>query len=132
MHQLTLRTSRREEMVDITHQIQELILKYSVIEGTCTIYIPHTTAGVTINENADPSVQHDILLGLTRAFPYLHEFKHSEGNATAHIKASIMGSSQTVLIKNGRLALGTWQGIYLCEFDGPRSREVFIEFDKRR
>ena len=132
MHQLTVRTSRREEMMDITHQIQELILRDSVSEGTCTIYIPHTTAGITINENADPSVQHDILLGLARAFPDIHEFNHSEGNAAAHIKASIMGSSQTVLIKNGRLALGTWQGIYLCEFDGPRSREIFIEFVKRR
>jgi len=115
-----------EALVDVTARVQAVVDQSAVRAGLCTVFVPHTTAGVTINENADTDVQHDILLSLRRQVPELPEFRHAEGNSTAHVKASLMGSSVTVLVEDGRLQLGTWQGIYLAEFDGPRTRKVWV------
>ncbi|MGW8288045.1 MAG: secondary thiamine-phosphate synthase enzyme YjbQ [Desulfobulbales bacterium] len=117
-------TGRRMEFVDITGQMQKEIDRSGIRDGICYIYNPHTTAGLTINEGADPAVQDDILAVLKKVIPFDHPYKHMEGNSPAHIMASLMGSSVTVFIENGRLALGTWQKIFFCEFDGPRSRKV--------
>jgi len=127
METFTLRTHRRCEMLDISERIRELAAKSGVADGLAIVYVPHTTAAVTINENADPSVAHDILQALEQLVPpHQPQYQHTEGNSDAHIKASLVGSSVTVLIKNGALSLGAWQGIYFCEFDGPRSRSVFV------
>ena len=117
----------REDFYNITSQVREVVGKSGVTNGIAVIYCPHTTAGITINENADPDVVRDILLGLDKAFPDRAEFRHAEGNSTAHLKASAMGSSATVIIEGGKLILGTWQGIYFCEFDPPRNRKYFIK-----
>lgn len=122
-----IKTAKNQEFIDITNIIKEEVRKSGVIDGTAVVFVPHTTAGVTINENADPDVVHDILHGLKNAFPEHNGYRHSEGNSHAHIKASLMGSSCTVIIENGRLKLGTWQGIYFCEFDGPRSRKIYVK-----
>jgi secondary thiamine-phosphate synthase enzyme len=114
-------------MVDITPDIKRVVKEAGVSRGICTIYIPHTTAGVTINENADPSVKRDILAMLDKMAPANAKYSHAEGNADAHIKASIIGASATVIIENGYVVLGTWQGIFFCEFDGPRTRNVLIK-----
>lgn len=118
--------TRREEFRNITPQVQETVRASGVREGLCVVYCPHTTAGMTINENADPDVASDMLLALDDLFPDRPEYRHAEGNTTAHLKASFVGSSVTVPITEGRLALGVWQGIYFCEFDGPRSRTYTI------
>ena len=115
-----------EGFVDITPQVREVVTASRVPDGCCVVYVPHTTSGVTINENADPDVRHDLLLALRRIAPELPGFRHAEGNSTAHVKASLMGSSVTVLIDDARLVLGTWQGIYFAEFDGPRTRRVHV------
>ena len=125
--EMMVKTGRKEEFVDITDRVQEVVSKSGVSQGVCYIFIPHTTAGITINENADPDVVRDILSALDRVIPDHWEFRHAEGNSPAHIKASLMGCSLYVLVKGGQLALGTWQGIYLCEFDGPRTRKVWVE-----
>ena len=117
----------REDFYNITPQVREAVLKNGVANGIAVVYCPHTTAGITINENADPDVVRDILLGLDKAFPDRPEFRHSEGNSAAHLKASTVGSSATVLIDGGKLLLGTWQGIFLCEFDPPRQRKFFVK-----
>ncbi|SDT02620.1 secondary thiamine-phosphate synthase enzyme [Paenibacillaceae bacterium GAS479] len=123
----TLRTSRRDEMIDITRQIQSHIQASGIVSGEALVYCPHTTAGITIQENADPDVKHDILLRLDEVYPWEHpRYRHAEGNTAAHLKALTTGTSQTIPIENGRLALGRWQGVYFCEFDGPRSREYRI------
>ena len=127
IHTLSVRTTSRVEMVDITGQIQELVRQSGVEEGVCHIFEAHTTAGLTINENADPSVQADILMVLNRIISDQEAYRHLEGNSPAHIKASLMGAQLSVLVSNGRLLLGTWQGVYLCEFDGPRTRKVHIK-----
>jgi secondary thiamine-phosphate synthase enzyme len=127
IHTLSVRTARRTEMVDITGQIQELVRDSGVEEGVCHIFEAHTTAGLTINENADPSVQSDILMVLNKIISDKEAYRHLEGNSPAHLKASLMGPQLTVLVTNGRLLLGTWQGIFLCEFDGPRTRKVYIK-----
>jgi len=127
VHKLSVRTTSRVEMVDITSQIQELVQHSGVEEGVCHLFEAHTTAGLTINENADPSVQADILMVLNRIISDQEAYRHLEGNSPAHIKASLMGAQLSVLVSNGRLLLGTWQGIYLCEFDGPRTRKVHIK-----
>jgi secondary thiamine-phosphate synthase enzyme len=115
-------------MVDVTEQIQSLATKSGLKSGYVICYVPHTTAGITIQENADPDVVHDVLLKLERLVPSDESgFRHSEGNSDAHIKASLVGLSQTILVQDGRLCLGTWQGIYFCEFDGPRQRQVYIK-----
>ena len=127
IHTLSVPTSRRIEMVDITGQIQELVRQSGVTEGVCHIFSAHTTAGLTINENADPSVAADILMVLNRIISEKEAYRHLEGNSPAHIKASLMGPQLTVLVSHGSLLLGTWQGVFLCEFDGPRTRKVHIK-----
>ena len=125
-----VRTSKKTEFIDITHSVQEAVKKTGVEEGICFVFIPHTTAAVTINENADPSVSQDILMELNRLVPFQDRYQHIEGNSSAHIKASLIGCSQTVLVESGKLALGTWQGIFFCEFDGPRNRKVHVRVMK--
>jgi secondary thiamine-phosphate synthase enzyme len=127
IHTLTVRTSRRAELLDITDRVQAVVSESGVASGICIVYVPHTTAGVTINENADPTVQQDILAQLAKVAPSDGDYHHEEGNSDAHIKASLMGFSATVFVEGGRLALGTWQGMYLAEFDGPRSRRVLVK-----
>jgi secondary thiamine-phosphate synthase enzyme len=127
IHTLNVRTSRRIEMVDITGQIQELVRQSGVTEGVCHIFSAHTTAGLTINENADPSVQADILMVLNKIISDQEAYRHAEGNSPAHIKTSLMGPNLTVLVSQGRLLLGTWQGVFLSEFDGPRTRKVHLK-----
>ena len=117
-------TGSRMEFVDITSRVQKEISQTGISDGICYIYNPHTTAGLTINEGADPAVRDDIVAVLKKIIPFDHPYRHLEGNSPAHIMASLMGSSITVFIENGRLALGTWQKIFFCEFDGPRSRSV--------
>jgi secondary thiamine-phosphate synthase enzyme len=122
-----VKSSAREELIDITETVNTIVNRSSRAEGLCIIYTPHTTAAITINENADPSVRKDILKGLNSLNFDQIRFSHSEGNSPAHIKSSLIGCSETVLIEDGRLSLGTWQGIYFCEFDGPRTRKVLVK-----
>lgn len=127
IHRLEVATSSRAQMVDVTREVQRAVSENGVQEGFCHIYVPHTTAGIAINENADPSVAQDILAVLEKMAPRGGSYRHLEGNADSHVKASIVGSSETVLIEGGRLVLGTWQGLFLCEFDGPRRRRLLIK-----
>ena len=117
----------RENLYNITAQVREAISKSGVTDGLAVVFCPHTTAGITINENADPDVVHDLLLGLSQAFPDRREFQHGEGNSKAHLKASAVGASETIMINNGKPVLGTWQGIYFCEFDPPRNRKFYVK-----
>jgi len=128
MQSFTVRTSRREQFIDITAQVAAALPAARDASGACLAFVPHTTAALTINENADPSVVRDILAKLSRLAPADDGYSHSEGNSDAHIKAALVGSSVLVPVEGGRLALGTWQGIYFCEFDGPRSRQVHVQF----
>ncbi len=127
METINISTRTRTEFVDITDKVAEIVCKSKIKDGLCAVFCPHTTAGLTINENADPDVQADIINSLNKLIPHSGNYSHTEGNADAHIKASLMGSSVNVIIDKGELALGTWQGIFLCEFDGPRQRKVFVE-----
>ncbi|MBE0475933.1 MAG: YjbQ family protein [Coriobacteriia bacterium] len=127
MRRFDVRTSEREQMVDVTERVAQEVRADGVAEGWALVYVPHTTAGVTVNENADPSVTRDLLDGLRRLVPREGGWHHVEGNADGHVKASLVGSSVTVPVSGGGLALGTWQGVYLCEFDGPRRRQVFVQ-----
>lgn len=127
MKTFTIQTHTREELIDITPKVRDAIESFGVKSGICLVYVPHTTAGVTINENADPSVKKDILMTLGSVIPYSLPYTHAEGNSPAHVKATLVGSSISVIIENGHPALGTWQGILFCEFDGPRSRKVSIK-----
>jgi secondary thiamine-phosphate synthase enzyme len=122
-----VKTSKPQEFINISLLVSEVVRKSGVQNGTVIVFVPHTTAGITINENADSDVVRDILTTFNKVFPEKGDYHHSEGNSHAHIKASIMGSSCTVIIQEGKLLLGTWQGIYFCEFDGPRNRELFIK-----
>jgi len=124
--ELSIATGERIQLVDITRLVQELVDTERCHTGYCVIFVPHTTAGLTINENADPDVRRDIIQSLDRIVPRDDKYRHQEGNSPAHIKASLLGFSQTVFIEAGRLKLGTWQGIYLAEFDGPRQRAVWV------
>lgn len=124
--EFTLRTER-EGLYDVTQRVCEAVRESGVKSGFCIIYCPHTTAGITINENADPDVVHDLLHGLAQAFPDRAAFRHREGNSAAHLKSSAVGASQTVLIEDGCPLLGTWQGVYFCEFDGPRTRRFQVK-----
>jgi secondary thiamine-phosphate synthase enzyme len=125
---LSIRSSKRCQMIDITSQAAELVTQSGIQNGSATVYCPHTTAAVTINENADPDVPHDILLTLEKLIPQnLAGYQHSEGNSDAHVKSSIIGCSRQILIRNGNFILGTWQGIFFCEFDGPRIRTLHIQ-----
>ncbi len=117
----------REGFYDITDKIREAVSKSGAPEGLCVVFCPHTTAAVTINENADPDVVHDLLKGLDAAFPDNPAFRHGEGNSAAHLKSSCVGASVTLIVSGGKPLLGTWQGVYFCEFDGPRSRKVFVQ-----
>lgn len=126
VYRSTLQT-RQEGFYDVTSKVSEAVRESGVTDGICVVFCPHTTAGITINENADPDVVTDMLFALDRTLPHRPEFRHFEGNTTAHLKASYMGSSVTVIIENGRLLLGRWQGIYFCEFDGPRTRSYFVK-----
>ncbi len=125
-----VKTSKQTEFIDITRSVQEAVKKTGMEEGICFIFIPHTTAAVTINENADPSVSQDIIMELNKVVPFQDRYQHLEGNSPAHIKASLIGCSQTVFVESGKLALGTWQGIFFCEFDGPRNRKVYVKVMK--
>jgi secondary thiamine-phosphate synthase enzyme len=125
-----VRTSSQTEFIDITRSVQEVLKKTGVEDGICIIFIPHTTAAVTINENADPSVVQDIVMELNKIIPFKDQYHHMEGNSPAHIKASLVGCSQIVFIESGKLVLGTWQGIFFCEFDGPRNRKVHVKVMK--
>ncbi|QUH31900.1 YjbQ family protein [Vallitalea guaymasensis] len=123
---IQVKTNKHTEMIDITSKVQNIIESEGVEDGICTVFIPHTTAGVTINENADPDVTRDMLMEMNKIVPLEDGYRHMEGNSAAHIKSSMMGFSETIIIKEGRLLLGTWQGIYFCEFDGPRNRKTMI------
>ena len=127
--QISVPTNTRSEFVDITDRVQEAVHESGIADGLCHVYVPHTTAGLTINENADPDVRKDILTELEKRIPWQDNYSHSEGNAAAHIKASLMGFCQTIFVENGRLVLGTWQGIFFCEFDGPRQRKVLVRVE---
>ena len=126
MKEITIETKLKEEMIDITGEVSRIVEKEGTNDGICVVFVPHTTAGVTINENADPDVRHDILLGLGSIVREEPTFRHAEGNSAAHIKALLVGSSVTMPVKNGKIALGQWQGIYFSEFDGPRKRKVWV------
>ena len=121
-----VKTRSRTEMVDINSQVAAIVRESGIDEGLCTVYVPHTTAGVTINENADPDVPRDIVDELNKVVPFNDNYRHVEGNAAAHIKATLVGSSATVLVSKGQFVLGTWQSVFFCEFDGPRSRSVIV------
>jgi secondary thiamine-phosphate synthase enzyme len=130
MEQMVTKCSLRtdvEGFYNITQKVNQAIRESGVSEGICVVFCPHTTAGMTINENADPDVVTDLLFALKKTLPDRPEFRHCEGNSAAHLKASLTGSSVTVIIENGRLLLGTWQGIYFCEYDGPRNRNFYIK-----
>ena len=129
MKTITIKTSSKESFINITSLIQAELKTYSVQNGICTILIPHTTAGITLNENADHDVISDMLMAFDKLVPSLN-FRHMEGNSKAHIKSSLIGCSLNVIIENGSLMLGTWQGIYFCEFDGPRTRKIYIHCQK--
>lgn len=127
MHTLTIRTRERTCMVDITRKVQDVVKERGIISGICTLFVPHTTAGITINENADPDVVVDMIYEINKIVPFDDNYRHIEGNSAAHIKASLFGFAENIIINNGRLILGTWQGIYFCEFDGPRTRNVYMK-----
>jgi len=130
MYSIELHTTQRCEFIDITDRIEKVIKGSRISEGICHIYIPHTTAGLAINENADPSVKKDIINTLNKLVPQNERYAHSEGNSDAHIKSSILGGEKAIFIENGHLKLGTWQGIFFCEFDGPREREVWVNINE--
>ena len=122
----TVKTGAKTELVDITSAIQNLVSTSSVANGLCMLYVPHTTAAVTINESADPSVRRDIMMVLNQIVPWDADYKHLEGNSPAHVKATMVGPSELVAVENSQLLLGTWQGIFFCEFDGPRTRKIHV------
>ncbi|MBA7511880.1 hypothetical protein ES705_03878 [subsurface metagenome] len=130
LNRLSIRTHSRSELMDITPLVRDIVHKSKIENGLCYVFVPHTTAGITINENADPSVRQDILMGLDKLVPWQGDYTHLEGNAAAHIKASLVGSSETIPVEKGDLVLGTWQGVFFAEFDGPRRREVWIKIKK--
>ena len=131
LHKISLQTAKRDEMVDITEQIRTIIHQEKVTDGTVIVYCPHTTAGVTINENADPDVVKDMMMRLDEVYPWNHPgYRHDEGNSAAHLKASTIGASEMVFVTEGQLVLGIWQGIYFCEFDGPRQRILYVKIQR--
>ncbi len=130
VHKFKVKTSAKSEMADITREVHEIVRENGVESGLCHIFVPHTTCGLAINENADPDVKRDIMAKLDESVSAGFPYRHAEGNSPAHIKAVLVGSSLTVFVEDGALQLGTWQGIYLCEYDGPRSREVWLKVVK--
>ena len=128
MTRIELETSQRTEMIPITHEVQQTLNDSGIKEGVCHLYVPHTTAGLAINENADPMVAHDVLHVIDRLIPFSDSaYRHMEDNSAAHVKAILCGASETIFVRQGRLLLGTWQGIFFCEFDGPRQRHFFVK-----
>jgi secondary thiamine-phosphate synthase enzyme len=127
LKEINIQTNTQTQILDITAQVQKIVSESEITEGLCCVFVPHTTAGVTINENADPSVKQDIIMELNKVIPFDDNYSHSEGNSAAHIKASIIGSSVNIPLKNNNLLLGTWQGICFCEFDGPRQRHFYVK-----
>ncbi len=125
---ISINTRDRSEMIDITSKVEEELNKSGLKDGVCFVFVPHTTAGITINESADPSVVADLQATFNKLVPWEGSYRHMEGNSAAHIKSSLIGSSVIVLVESGHLKLGTWQGIFFCEFDGPRSRKIHIKF----
>lgn len=125
---LEIRSTEREQWIPITSQVEAAVAQSGLVNGACLVFVPHTTAGVTINENADPDVASDLLMGLARLVPHNWPFRHSEGNSDAHLKSSLVGHSVMIPVRKGRLELGTWQGIYFGEFDGPRHRRCLVQF----
>lgn len=123
---LQVKTSSQTELIDITADIERRVQSEGIDEGVCFLFVPHTTAAVTINEHADPSVRSDIVMVLNKIVPWEEAYRHLEGNSPAHIKASIIGASEIVAVEKGRLQLGTWQGVFFCEFDGPRTRKIHV------
>ena len=132
MKTIDIKTTKRAEFIDITSRVSKAVMQEKVNSGVCVVFCPHTTAGLTINENADPSVKKDIINHLEELVPEGKGYSHMEGNADSHIKSSLLGSFLNIIIERGNLALGTWQGIYFCEFDGPRSREVYVKIIKEK
>lgn len=120
-------TTERNSWVDVTSRVRDALRESGAKNGLCVVYCPHTTAGITINENTDPDVVRDLIFALEKTYPDRAEFRHAEGNSAAHLKASVIGSSVTIIIREGRLLLGTWQGVYFCEFDGPRARRFYVD-----
>jgi len=127
MQEISITTRKQTEMVDITEPVQAVVKKSGITSGICTVFVPHTTAAVTINENADPAVVHDILMETGKVIPLRDGYAHAEGNSAAHIKSSLFGCSVSIIIVQGQLRLGTWQSVFFCEFDGPRSRQVWVQ-----
>ena len=127
MKQLSIRTNSRFEMIDITRAVADAVKEENVVSGICYVFVPHTTAAVTINENADPDVPRDIIMELDKVIPFHDNYRHMEGNSAAHIKTSLIGSSEAVFVENGNLVLGTWQSLFFCEFDGPRTRKYMVK-----
>ena len=128
----TIKSKNRTELIDITSKIQDIVLSAGIGQGLCMLYVPHTTAAITINESADPSVKDDILMILNSIIPWKAGYCHLEGNSPAHIKATLVGASELIAVENDRLNLGTWQGIFFCEFDGPRTRKVHVRLIKEK
>jgi secondary thiamine-phosphate synthase enzyme len=126
MKTISIKTNAQTEMIDITRQIQSILDAENFTDGICMLYVPHTTAAITINESADPSVSRDILMVLNQMVPWKADYRHMEGNSPAHVKTSLIGSSELIAVENGQMVLGTWQGIFYCEFDGPRTRKLHI------
>ena len=127
MDEISVKTSSHTQFIDITSKVSEVLQKTGIKDGICTVFTPHTTAGITINENADPDVPRDIIKEMEKVVPLNDGYAHVEGNSAAHIKSSLFGCSETVIIRNGTLMLGTWQSVFFCEFDGPRNRKVWVE-----
>ena len=130
METLRVKTGRRTQLVDVTRLVERAVKASGVVSGVCYVYVPHTTAGVTINEHADPDVATDLEGVFDRLVPQSGPYRHSEGNSDSHAKATLVGSSQVIFVEDGRLALGRWQGVFLCEFDGPRERRVYVKVVK--
>ncbi|KPJ87341.1 MAG: hypothetical protein AMS17_08805 [Spirochaetes bacterium DG_61] len=129
IEEIAVQSHRREQLINLDQSIQEFIHKSGTQEGTLTIFVPHTTAAVTINENADPDVMHDIIYGLGKFIPHRNNYRHYEGNSDAHIKASLIGQSEVIIVSGRKPLLGTWQSVYFCEFDGPRTRRVILRIE---
>jgi len=127
LKRIPIKTNTQTQILDITIHVQKVVDESKISEGICYLFVPHTTAGITINENADPSVKSDILKELNKVIPFKDNYTHNEGNSAAHIKASLMGFSESIMVYKGRLVLGTWQGVYFCEFDGPRTRNLYVK-----
>ena len=127
MDEISVKTNSHSQFIDITSKVSEVLAKTGIKNGICTVFTPHTTAGITINENADPDVPRDIIKEMGKIVPVDAGYAHVEGNSAAHIKSSLFGCSETVIVRNGSLMLGTWQSVFFCEFDGPRNRKVLVE-----